>query len=296
MRLKTTLDQWLTLSEVEAAGSIQAAAKSLNKSHTTLLYTVRKLEEQLGLTLLEVKGRKSVLTTAGKALLRRSRSMLEQAHALENSSALLAENVEAEIIVGIDHLCDRSWLYAPLATFIAENSVTSVRVIETSLSKTEQMVKAELTDLSIINIPVTNAGAEAFGSVSMVPIVSAHHPIAEYESVTLSELAALQQIVVTDLGACETHDVGWLKSSQRITVDTFDHAWDAVISGVGYCRFPEHMLARYANDAFHRLLVEGANKYQVPLHLTLPKGEKTGPAARRLYALLSESVNRRDNL
>lgn len=57
MRLKTTLDQWLTLHEIDRHGSIQAAATALNKSHTTLIYAVRKLEDQLGVTLVTVEGR-----------------------------------------------------------------------------------------------------------------------------------------------------------------------------------------------------------------------------------------------
>ncbi len=72
MRLKTTLDQWLTLHEINrSGGSIQAAATQLNKSHTTLIYAVKKLEEQLGISLVHVKGRKAVLTDDGQSLLRR---------------------------------------------------------------------------------------------------------------------------------------------------------------------------------------------------------------------------------
>ncbi len=59
MRLKTTLEQWQTLQAIEQAGSIQSAAVMLNKSHTTLIYSVKKLEDQLGIKLIEVKGRNS---------------------------------------------------------------------------------------------------------------------------------------------------------------------------------------------------------------------------------------------
>ena len=72
MRLKTTLDQWQTLLEIERAGSIQAAATSMNKSHTTLIYAVKKLEQQLGVPLIEVQKRRAVLTEDGKSLLRRA--------------------------------------------------------------------------------------------------------------------------------------------------------------------------------------------------------------------------------
>jgi len=83
MRLKTTLDQWQTLYEIDRAGSIQAAALQLNKSHTTLIYALRKLEDQLGVTLVQVEGRRAVLSEDGKSLLRRASSMLEQARELE---------------------------------------------------------------------------------------------------------------------------------------------------------------------------------------------------------------------
>ena len=90
MRLKTTLDQWLTLHAIERSGSIQAAATEMNKSHTTLIYAVKKLEEQLGIALIEVQGRRAVLTEEGQSLLRRANAMLEHARELEVISEQLS--------------------------------------------------------------------------------------------------------------------------------------------------------------------------------------------------------------
>ena len=93
MRLKTTLDQWLTLFEIDKAGSIQAAAIELNKSHTTLIYAIKKLESQLGISVVKVEGRRAVLTDDGKSLLRRAQSMIEQAQVLEEISIQLAQGI-----------------------------------------------------------------------------------------------------------------------------------------------------------------------------------------------------------
>ncbi|MEF1229131.1 LysR family transcriptional regulator [Vibrio fortis] len=296
MRLKTTLDQWQTLFEIDRAGSIQAAALQLNKSHTTLIYALRKLEDQLGVSLVRVEGRKAVLSEDGKALLRRASSMLEQARELELISEQLAKGVESEIVVAVDHLCCLERLYVPMAAFVAENNTTSIQVIETSLSKTTEMVTQELADVAIINLPVTNYPAEAFGFSVMEPVVASSHPLAKDESLSLNQLSSLPQIVVRDLGSVEKladkKDVGWLKSSQRITVDNFDHAFGAVEQGVGYCRLPKHIVDSRGNDKLTVLNVENGRGYHVPLHLTLPKGVKTGPAAKRFYELLLESVSR----
>jgi len=314
MRLKTTLEQWLTLYEIDRAGSIHAAATSLNKSHTTLIYAVKKLEAQLDVSLVQIKGRRAVLSDDGKALLRRADSMLEQARELEEISAQLAKGIESEITIAIDHLCDRSWLYQPMADFLRENSSTSIQVVETSLSKTTQMVTDELADISIVTLPVTNYPCEAFGIVTMLPVVAKTHPLASKQPLCTADFTTTSQIVVRDLGGPvnlggkqeaiqganleEKLDVGWLKSRQRITVDNFDHAWQAVEQGAGFCRLPEHLLNRLSQsqrmDNIAILKVENAERYQVSMHLTLPKGAKTGPAAKCLYGLLIESKKLRE--
>ncbi|MFS1476212.1 LysR family transcriptional regulator [Vibrio lentus] len=295
MRLKTTLDQWQTLYEIDRAGSIQAAALRLNKSHTTLIYALRKLEDQLGVTLVQVEGRRAVLSEDGKSLLRRASSMLEQARELELISEQLAKGVESEIVVAVDHLCCLKRLYQPMAAFLAENNTTSIQVIETSLSKTTEMVTQELADVAIINLPITNYSAEAFGFTMMEPVVASSHSLANVSSISLNQLSSLPQIVVRDLDSVEKlgekKDVGWLKSSQRITVDNFDHAFGAVEQGVGYCRLPKHIVESRGSDKLTVLNVESGSGYQVPRHLTLPKGAKTGPAAKRFYELLLESAS-----
>ena len=297
MRLKTTLEQWQTLREIDQAGSIQAASVAMNKSHTTLIYAVKKLEQQLGVSLVVVQGRRAVLSEDGQSLLRRANAMLEQARELEQMSAQLGQGIESEITIAIDHLCDPAWLYQPMAEFVASHRNTSIQIIETSLSKTTAMVTSEQADLAIINLPITNYPAQAFGITSMLPVITAQHPLASQPTVSLSELANISQIVVRDLGADMATkrklDVGWLKSNQRITVDNFDHALRAVGHGVGYCRLPAHIVNSPAGKELVILAVENAQCYQVPLHLTLPKGSKTGPAASAFHALLMQRASER---
>ena len=108
----------------------------------------------------------------------------------------------------------------------------------------------------------------------------------------------MTQIVLRDLGSegdAAGENVGWLKPQRRITVDNFDYAIDAVISGLGFCRLPEHLIARLDTPELSILNVKEGFDYQVPLHVTLPKGEETGPAARALFDLLIMDASRRQN-
>ena len=290
MRLKTTLEQWVTLQEIDKAGSIQGAALALNKSHTTLIYSIKKLEQQLSVTLLEVKGRRAGLTEQGKSLLRRANGMLEQAQDLEVLGQQISAGVESQIILAIDHLCDPSLLYVPMAKYLKQNSLTSIQVIETSLSKTNEMVTSQEADIAIITLPITNYPAEAFSLTNMIPVVSVDHALAHKSLLTLADFATHCQIVVRDLGAGGAHEesqnVGWLKANQRVTVDNFDHAVRAIEQGVGFGRLPDHILAKHNQGQLKVLEVAESHKYQVPLHISLPKGSKTGPAARCFYDVL----------
>ncbi|MCG9576986.1 LysR family transcriptional regulator [Vibrio tubiashii] len=296
MRLKSTLEQWVTLKEVDRAGSIQAAASALNKSHTTLIYSIKKLEDQLGVKLVEVKGRRATVTEHGRSLLRRASSMLEQARELEDLSQQISAGVESEITVAMDHLCDPSLLYKPMAEYLSQNSTTSIQVVETSLSKTAEMVTSEQADIAIITLPVTNYPAQAFSMTSMLPVVSSKHPLASQSQVCMADFATHCQVVIRDLGATQLENkeqnVGWLKANQRITVDNFDHAFRAVEQGVGFCRLPEHIIKLRNTGQLKVLKVEHNERYQVPLHITLPKGAKTGPAAKCFYELLLSKSNR----
>ncbi|MFB9216121.1 LysR family transcriptional regulator [Vibrio sinaloensis] len=294
MRLKSTLEQWVTLKEVDRAGSIQAAASALNKSHTTLIYSIKKLEDQLGVKLVEVKGRRATVTEHGRSLLRRANSMLEQARDLEDLSQQISAGVESEITVAMDHLCDPNLLYQPMAEYLSQNSITSIQVVETSLSKTAEMVTSEQADIAIITLPITNYPAEAFSLTSMLPVVSSKHPLAGQKQVCMADFATHCQIVIRDLGATnidsKEQNVGWLKANQRITVDNFDHAFRAVEQGVGFCRLPEHIIKLRNTGQLKVLKVEHNERYQVPLHITLPKGAKTGPAALCFYDFLRQAV------
>lgn len=288
----------MNLVAISEMGSVQAAAEYLHKSHTTVLYSVKKLESQLGIALVEVVGKKTRLTAGAAMLLRKAGSMLETARQLEKLSSRLAEGYESDITVSVDHLCDRRWIYNPLAMFCIENTLTSVSLRETSLSSTRRFVTEKRADIAIINLPVENVPSSFFGRVRMLPVISSCHELAGREEITQAELMNTTQIVLRDLGSDKSdggENVGWLRTQRRITVDNFDYALDAVRSGLGFCRLPEHMIQRLSGAGINTLNVQEGFDYQVPLHITLPKGEDTGPAARELFQLLLKDASERKN-
>ena len=80
---RVSLEQWRVLQAVVDCGGYAQAAEYLHRSQSSVSYTVARLQEQLGIRLLQIEGRKAGLTEAGEALLRRSRHLLDAALDLE---------------------------------------------------------------------------------------------------------------------------------------------------------------------------------------------------------------------
>ena len=68
---KTTLEQWTVLAAVVDEGGFAQAAAMLNRSQSAVSYAVGRLQDSLGVPLLVLEGRRSVLTAHGRTLLSR---------------------------------------------------------------------------------------------------------------------------------------------------------------------------------------------------------------------------------
>src|SRR5438477_1585337 len=99
-----TLHQLLCFDAVARAGSFQAAANGLRRSHPSVFAAVAKLEAQLGLGLLDRRGYRVRLTATGAAFHARTRVFLGELGLLRSHAAQLAAGVEAELRVVIGDL------------------------------------------------------------------------------------------------------------------------------------------------------------------------------------------------
>lgn len=81
---------------VADAGSVNAAANALHLTQPSLARQLRRLERRLGLTLLELKGGRTVLTPVGHRFLPHARELLARADATLAVATALAEETAEE--------------------------------------------------------------------------------------------------------------------------------------------------------------------------------------------------------
>ena len=287
-RPKSTMEQWRILQAVVDAGGYAQAADLLNKSQSSLNHAVAKLQYQLGVELLEVKGRKAFLTPAGEVMLRRSRLLTQQIEDLE----LLASNInvgwEPEIRIAVELVYPKQILYRALAKFHPISRGSRIQIIDTVITGSTEMILEHKADLVIAASPSVPKGyiGEPLTVIQMVPVVGKDHLLAQLPELDLNELSQHLQIVIRDT-ASKPKDVGWLRAEQRWTVNNFFEAVDILKNGIGFCWLPEHLIDGLVKQGvLIRLTIAQSSARIVPLALVTPKEETLGPGSRQLRELL----------
>jgi DNA-binding transcriptional LysR family regulator len=106
MPIKLSLEALEVIDAIDRKGSFAAAAESLYRVPSALTYTIRRLEEDLGLELFDRSGHRATLTEAGAELLKEGRYLLDAAHTLEKRVKRIATGVETDIAIAVSDLFD----------------------------------------------------------------------------------------------------------------------------------------------------------------------------------------------
>jgi len=220
-RHKSTLEQWRILQAVVDHGGYAQAGAVLNKSQSSLNHAVAKLQQMLGVQLLEVKGRKAYLTTEGEVMLRRSRMITQDVEDLE----LLADNMllgwESEIIIATEIIYPKAKLYDALEQFYPQCRGTRVKIVDEVLTGTKERIIQKTADLVVGGLPPKGYQGDKLEEVTFICYCGKGHPLAKAKEISLQELEKELQIVISDTSQTPEEGSGWLRAEQRWTVTNF---------------------------------------------------------------------------
>ncbi len=299
---RISLEQWAAFKAVVDAGSFALAAETLNKSQSSVSYAIARLQEQLPRPVLTLEGRRAVLTDEGKLLYRRATELLRHAEVTEDFARISAQGLEAEVRVAVDLLLDVRLILPALDRLSTHYPFTRVRILETSLSGTEEALLEKKAEIVIgSQVPVGHIGTPV-KQIRMIPVAHPSHPLftrrekvechktaalGNPDGITEWDLKAARQIVLRDSGARREQNAGWLGSEQRWTVSHFASSLKILRAGLAFAFLPEDWVAEDLRAGTLRPLplAEGGERL-ILLHLMLSNRETVGPATR----LLAESL------
>jgi DNA-binding transcriptional LysR family regulator len=289
---RVSLDQWRTLQAVLDHGGYAQAAEHLHRSQSSVSYTLAKLQEQLGVPLLEIQGRKAQLTAAGEALLRRSRHLVQEAMELEQYAHSLSQGWEAEVRLVVDAAFPTELLVTALRRFETLGRGTRVQLREVVLSGADEALEQGNADLVIGGRVPPEFLGDLLVEIEFVAVAHPGHPLHRLErEIGVADLERELQVVIRDSGMQRQRDSGWLGAEQRWTVSSMETALAAVRAGLGFAWLPRHKLGSLLEHGqLTPLPLREGSTFQGHMYLIFGDQHQPGPATRQLAELLRSTV------
>lgn len=288
---RVSLGQWRILQAVIDHGGFAQAADKLHRSQSSVSYTVAKMQEQLGIPLLQIEGRKSKLTSAGEVLLRRSRQLVSDASELEALARNLEQGWEPEVRLVVDAAFPSNCLMAALKQFVPLSRGTRVQLNEVVLSGADEALLEGRADLVIgAHVPQGFLGDQLI-EVEFICVANPGHELHQLDrELTLDDLRRGLQVVIRDSGIHLKRDMGWLGAAHRWTVTSIDKAVEALLSGLGFGWVPLHQVqAHIEQGRLKPLPMREGQRRLAKLYMIFGHPDQVGPATQQLAEILQEN-------
>ena len=271
-------------------GGFAQASEALFKSQSTISYAVNKLQQQLGLEILTIKGRKAELTEAGKVMLRRSGDLLKEAEALEKVAGSLAEGWEGSLTLAVDVIFPPEILSRFLQKFSPICPHTRFELVETVLSGTTDMLISGQADMVISGHVPQGFLGEPLMEVPFIPVARFDHPLLMHDQpLNQNDLKSHRQIVIRDSGLKKI-DAGWLGAEERWTVSHISTSIRMVAEGLGFAWLPAyHIEEGLKSGILKPLTITPKHDRQITVYLVYADADCAGPAVKALGKIIRDS-------
>lgn len=278
---KTSAEQWAVLSAVVELGSYAKAAAALHRSQPAVSYAIANLQESLGVKLLEIQGRRAVLTAHGDTLLKRARSVLRELAVVEGLAQVLKRGWEPRLRLVVDAAFPRTRLLEIVSEAQARCADTQLQLEDAVLSGAEEAIIEGSADVVVTTIVPPGVLGTWLTDVSFIAVSHPAHALQKLERVGAEDLEHHTQAVVRESGRLHPRDSGWLGSVSRCTVTSVDASLALVRAGLAYAWLPEHVLAESLRSGDLRMLPLTAGAIRkLALYLVLVRPALAGPAAQ----------------
>lgn len=254
MSIKVSIEALEVIDAIARKGSFAAAAESLFRVPSALTYTVRKLEEDLGVSLFDRSGHRASLTKAGAELLKEGRFLLDAAQTLESRVKKIATGVETDISIAISDLLGNITILKLLQAFYQQGFGTRVKLTCEVFGGSWDALQSGRADISIGAPGEAPPGGgytiRLLGQLEFVFAVASHHPLAQLaEPLCSSDIIQFRAVAAADSSRnLAPRTSGILSGQDILTVPDMQTKLQAQLLGLGVGYLPIKLAQRYVES------------------------------------------------
>ena len=272
MKLRRSLQVFIAVAE---SGSMSVAARSLHMTVSAISQQLRKLEQDIGLSLFNRNTRSLSLTEAGRIYYDTSKQMLKTAEIAQEQIETLQDAPSGKINIIAPEGFGGGLLSQPIHKLCEEFPKITVSLTVTDEPKD---IIASGADLVLCFAPLsdTNFSSLELATWNRILCVSSEHPLA---SANIGSTDALQEFTyiahrhIEDYTMTHPTHGNMALTSPRIEVNSMQTLIQLTKDGMGYAVLPEPEVRHLLNDGSMKQLF---NDWQLPnytVYAVTPKRE-----------------------
>src|SRR3984885_4431062 len=272
----------------------RAAARE-HIAQPALSQQIRRLEQEVGLSLVERTTRKVTVADAGRALVARARRILAEVDAAEAEMQAFTGVRSGHVMVGTMHTMGPVDVSLALAVFHQRHPGVELTVREESSQDLAEMLRDDLLDLAFLSVTERmeshGLGLHQLVSEELVAILPRDHPLAGHSQVRMAELAEEQFISfregarLRELLVFAGHTAGF-EPQVKLESNESERIRRLVARHMGVAILPRSDAAQPGADVGFAPLVQPSLRRDIML--ACREGRRLAPAAVEFLALSKE--------
>lgn len=250
------LEMFLAVAET---GSISEAARSVERSRTTVSAAISALEDDLGVTLLARTGNHIELTDIGEGILSDCQRLVLLSDDIRAKCNQHLHGIESAIRIARDDALPETYWRGLFKRLKDKFPKTSIAVYVAPPPELAQMVKNDIVDIAYGILPVTARMTRLqhvdLGQIRMMSVAHSTHPLTKLKKVRSSDLEKYTEITLAYIND-DTESLEPLSpiSSNYIALAFFEYLRNAMLDGTGWSTVPALLIQQPLRDGTVQLL------------------------------------------
>jgi len=277
-----TIEQIQCLKALVDAGSFSMAAEKQGKAKSAMIYSIKRLEEQLGFSVIERNGYKSKLTAKGRDFLDSSKKLLTEYEQLLIKCSHLESHIESFFRLSISGIYGMDMVHPVIANAMTAFPQTEIQ-LEREILSGERMLNADMVDLAIFeNIRnKKDLDYKQIDEVKMVLTVAANHPFLNIpkSKQSISDLYKYPQIIQRSTIVEDDYKIGVHSDSLQWKVSDTNSKHDIISHGLGWGRLPLPLIQNDLNTGKLVQLNWLEDDDMTPIYIAKKKNRMKGKVA-----------------
>lgn len=293
-----TLDQAEALDAVARHGTVQQAAKSLNKGHSAVLYLIQTLEEQTGLTLFDRRGYRNSLNSHGEVVLKYCRELLSTKNELQAICSRLQGGWEPQVQLIYDGVVDFNIIADAIKLLNRQEIPSEIKIQAAYLKDVEKAFVQEKADLMVTILPIDLPDIESIklDSVDMHLVAHKNHPLHNSnpkKRLTTKDLSQQPYIMIRETSDLLGLSTERLPFKSAMIVNDFPTKREAIMKGLGFGWLPDYLMEKQLKTGELRVLkTEIENHHRFHPRLYHYKKERLGRGTELLIKYFAGQSNK----